>query len=282
MFQSFNINTESDKQGVQPEKICFGCWTKLRKKELNPERRLFIDIYNWDRHYDDSCKECQHFRDLQKGGKTKIDGNQGKGRPKKLTSQTSTDGKTKTTRFIPTAVIPAPITIERLDLDRFINLFEDLVCPVCKDVLYQPVQSPCEHNYCYCCLENCFSLYPADCPCPTCKTALKADDIKKPQRMLVNLLNATLVRCAICKAPTKHEFLDNHEKNCSNYRTGLQEDTEVSTVLRKPLNEPLDPVESKLATRLFKRIRTSSPTDLLTLKTGGTVSIKNLTILHTA
>jgi LSD1 subclass zinc finger protein len=70
-----------------------------------------------------------------------------------------------------------------------------------------------------------WSLYPADCPCPTCKTTLKADDIKKPQRMLVNLLNATLVRCAICKALTKHEFLDNHEKNCLNYRIGLQEAT---------------------------------------------------------
>ena len=209
---------------------------------------------------------------MQKGGKKKSS-NQGKGRPKKI-SNTETVTKTIPKNFIPLNIVPAPITKERIDTQRFISLLDHLLCPICKDVMYQPVQGPCEHSYCYNCLENYFvNVNSVSAPCPVCKTILNVEDIHTPHRLLLNLLKTATVRCRMCKREIPAENLDNHERDCCHYTTMESEEvTDVFSVLKRPLDHPLDEVESHLATRLIKRMKANSSSNHLTLKTGGTVS----------
>lgn len=56
-------------------------------------------------------------------------------------------------------------------------LTEECQCPVCLDVLNDPVTTPCGHNFCKTCLKECWDNSPNKCP--YCKeTFNKRPDLK--------------------------------------------------------------------------------------------------------
>lgn len=53
-------------------------------------------------------------------------------------------------------------------LNKFIDLNNekiDLNCPICKEILTQPVTLPCSHNFCKNCLETSIKVLCQQCPC---------------------------------------------------------------------------------------------------------------------
>ena len=56
--------------------------------------------------------------------------------------------------------------MEMLRLDR-----DDVTCPICLDILYEPVLTPCGHDYCHHCIERHISTTPmfAQNQCPLCR-----------------------------------------------------------------------------------------------------------------
>uniref|UniRef100_A0A673MH59 E3 ubiquitin-protein ligase TRIM39-like n=1 Tax=Sinocyclocheilus rhinocerous TaxID=307959 RepID=A0A673MH59_9TELE len=82
----------------------------------------------------------------------------------------------------------------------------ELQCSVCLEVFTDPVSTPCGHNFCKSCLNQCWDNS-QDCKCPLCKeTFSKRPDLKinTALRQLVQLfqekftLNITDVLCDIC------------------------------------------------------------------------------------
>ena len=76
---------------------------------------------------------------------------------------------------------------------------EDFYCPVCKDVLCQPVETVCEHYFCGGCLKDVMLNSGIPFNCPVCKTQLNAaEQIKRPSRMVPTLIAELKVKCTDC------------------------------------------------------------------------------------
>jgi uncharacterized protein YbaR (Trm112 family) len=84
-----------------------------------------------------------------------------------------------------------------LDFDLFVHpdrISPQLICPICKLVLDKPVQTHTDHLFCEEELLEWMSL--SDHPlCPMTKTPLDPNHIKKPSRIILNMLNELEMYC---------------------------------------------------------------------------------------
>merc|ERR1719278_1179779 len=63
---------------------------------------------------------------------------------------------------------------ELLEAEPELNtLPEDVICPVCLDLLHEPFQvEPCGHIFCEPCLRRLGQKNPMNCSCPLCRTKI--------------------------------------------------------------------------------------------------------------
>ena len=79
----------------------------------------------------------------------------------------------------------------------------DLLCPICSDILKNPVLTPCQHLFCEQDLLQWFCRAPDDQGerpsqrCPQCNTICAPDSIKPAGRLLCNILGDLERRCAV-------------------------------------------------------------------------------------
>ncbi|CAB3996079.1 E3 ubiquitin- ligase NRDP1 [Paramuricea clavata] len=101
--------------------------------------------------------------------------------------------------------------------ERFQNEVDStLLCPICRNVLKDPVQCPNEHYCCRSCIVK--HLHENSETCPTCQQHLTEETLSKPPRLLTNMLHNLKIRCDHakrgCQELMKLEFLDRHVKSC--------------------------------------------------------------------
>ena len=101
--------------------------------------------------------------------------------------------------------------------ERFENEVDStLLCPICSNVLKDPVQCPNEHYCCRSCIVK--HLHENSETCPTCQHHLTEETLRKPPRLLTNMLHNLKIRCDHakrgCRELIKLEFLDHHVKSC--------------------------------------------------------------------
>ena len=101
--------------------------------------------------------------------------------------------------------------------ERFENEVDStLLCPICRNVLKDPVQCPNEHYCCRSCIVK--YLHESSERCPTCQHHLTEETLRKPPRLLTNMLQNLKIRCDHakrgCRELIKLEFLDHHVKSC--------------------------------------------------------------------
>ena len=103
------------------------------------------------------------------------------------------------------------------DEERFKDKVDiKLQCSVCLKVLKDPVQCPNEHYFCRSCI--CKSLRENAEACPMCNNHLTEENLTKPPRILMELLQNLEIRCDYekrgCQEFIKLEFLDRHVNSC--------------------------------------------------------------------
>ena len=101
--------------------------------------------------------------------------------------------------------------------ERFENAVESrLLCPVCSNVLKDPVQCPNEHYFCRSCIGK--HLHENSENCPMCQHHLTEETLTKPPRILTDMLQSLKIRCDHakrgCRELIKLEFLERHVKSC--------------------------------------------------------------------
>ena len=99
----------------------------------------------------------------------------------------------------------------------------DLLCPICSDILKNPVLTPCQHLFCEQDLLQWFCRAPDDQGerpsqrCPQCNTVCAPDSIKPAGRLLCNILGDLERRCAVesCTWTGKNCDYARHYEICS-------------------------------------------------------------------
>ena len=87
-----------------------------------------------------------------------------------------------------------------IEVDVFVNAVSpSLICTICHGVVDSPVLTPTECLYCEECLLDWMQRSPT---CPSTQVALNPEDIKKPSRLVMNIL-AELVRYCDHKTEVK-------------------------------------------------------------------------------
>ncbi|XP_068715814.1 E3 ubiquitin-protein ligase NRDP1-like isoform X1 [Montipora capricornis] len=100
------------------------------------------------------------------------------------------------------------------DIERFSGkVNEGLLCSICRDVLEEPLQAPCEHAFCSACIQAWLTHYNS---CPEDRLTLWPSDLKPIFRYMKNDLNALKIRCDNesrgCKALVRLDALKTHLK----------------------------------------------------------------------
>ncbi|XP_071477772.1 E3 ubiquitin-protein ligase NRDP1-like [Diadema antillarum] len=103
------------------------------------------------------------------------------------------------------------------DQDRFVGPVKDgLMCGICKDVLEDPLQAPCEHAFCATCIHG---WLVHERTCPEDRKNLNESDLRPLFRYMRNDLNQLQLRCINsdngCEEVTSLEVIARHERECA-------------------------------------------------------------------
>ena len=102
------------------------------------------------------------------------------------------------------------------------DIKEDFNCPICFDILQDPVMiSACQHYFCRVCITKWLKN---EISCPKCRITTYSVD--PPPRILKNLLDELNIKCKKCNSKMKLEAYDNHEKQCKGKRNQRQSSSE--------------------------------------------------------
>ncbi|XP_074843033.1 uncharacterized protein LOC142009219 isoform X1 [Carettochelys insculpta] len=102
------------------------------------------------------------------------------------------------------------------DIERFVGYVnEGLLCCICRDVLEDPLQAPCEHAFCTACIHGWLVHHNN---CPEDRQALDMSVLRPLYRYMKNDLNRLQLRCKNrergCEMVCSLESIDRHEREC--------------------------------------------------------------------
>ena len=103
-----------------------------------------------------------------------------------------------------------------IELDLFVTApSQSLICVVCQGVVDTPVLTPTECLYCEECLLDWMQRSPT---CPSTQVALNPEDIKKPSRLVMNILSELVRYCDYkmegCRWQGSCEMYTAHRRTC--------------------------------------------------------------------
>ncbi|XP_032078110.1 E3 ubiquitin-protein ligase NRDP1-like [Thamnophis elegans] len=102
------------------------------------------------------------------------------------------------------------------DMERFVGYVnEGLICCICRDVLQDPVQAPCEHAFCTSCIHGWLIQHNS---CPEDRQFLDLSILRPLYRYMRNDLNRLQLHCTNrdrgCEIVCSLESIDSHEYEC--------------------------------------------------------------------
>ena len=190
---------------------------------------------------------CQHFTSLRVGGASSKGGRPKGGRPKVNTpaEMVSRMASIAPELFFPgLGNLPIPTT-------------NDILCPICCNILERPIELECGSAICLLCCTNWIQMSDS-IQCPCCYNSLE-HHAKPPSRLTLGVIGQQLVECSGgCNRTIKVELYHKHlQSQCQahyEHSTYSPSRTTVQKFLDKQVDAPTTSVEWKVAQNLFKRM----------------------------
>lgn len=86
--------------------------------------------------------------------------------------------------------------IDYQTLDYASSIDHNLLCPICRTPLLDPVKLPCDHTFCRDCLARTFHNQAAGSKsCPSCRGVARMEDIAPLPRLIGHMLDDLTVKC---------------------------------------------------------------------------------------
>ena len=129
-------------------------------------------------HTDYDCVTCRFAEEKKKGGRAK---KLKRGRQRfRTTEQTPTaadhqrqETALSLTRKVEDREMDSLISYQMAaDVEFSQEVKQDFYCPVCKDILFKPAETLCEHYFCEECFKQALQSLGFPLDCPVCRTAL--------------------------------------------------------------------------------------------------------------
>jgi TNF receptor-associated factor 5 len=98
-------------------------------------------------------------------------------------------------------------TVDLRSLSYVDSVDENLLCPICRVPLVDPVDTACDHTFCKDCITEAFNYSKL---CPIDRLSLSNTSLSKAHKIVTNQLDALLVDCPCCKAPVPRAMIINH------------------------------------------------------------------------
>ena len=156
-----------------------------------------------------------------------------------------------------TTVIP----FSHISETQTLSAIDHLRCPVCLEILSQPVELPCRAVVCASCIISWLTVSASSqCPCCFSETPLDSAFINPAPSLILKLLGDILVSCPNCRVDVKAGSLDNHQCTPQPQRVSKDELQVTSSVIHQLLSE--------------------SPENVVEIPTRGTVGHINMYTLY--
>lgn len=266
----FEIDISYDQKNVHPNNLCNNCYAICLNASKDASYSSSVNIISWKKHEIENCTVCAEYLKKLRGGRKRKE-RKGRGRPK-LSKLGNTHKRSDAVCLISADIIPSSIVENMPELNRFISPPQDLVCPICKEILDRPIQSQCQHIFCYACVQEWLNHAGKNSKCPCCLQPLVLSAFSRVPRIILNVLSTLLVLCRSCKKPIALEQLAVHEQQCNTFRCDTESKT-LAAVLITPNDVPLSNEEEQAVTHLVKRKLNFSEKPQVLLKTRGTVGV---------
>lgn len=109
--------------------------------------------------------------------------------------------------------------VDLRNLDYTKDVDENLVCPVCRVALVEPVTTVCDHVFCKDCLRHSYHLSPT---CPIDRSPIRMpQDIRPTPKIILNQLDGLLVKCPNweegCQKVLARSMVQNHVSKYCEY-----------------------------------------------------------------
>ena len=250
---------------VYPQSFCSSCKRSLQKAmdaaAQGVPYRCCVTAFQWQAHKIESCmvrcftpnmmacvlissthiKVCEHFTSTQQVG-----------RPSKVIHPAKERSANKLLKYID-SISPLPLNAlgdpnHCLVADDNLSVLKDLKCPLCLEVVNQPLELPCRALVCAKCMKQ-WIVVSADVQCPCCYDPAPLH-LNPAPTLVLNILGDVLIHCAVCSRDIKARSFDDHQ--CT----------------PAPTEE-----EMVAAAGVLRRMSSTSPENpVLTCPTGGRVS----------
>ena len=151
-------------------------------------------------------QDCEHFVAMARGGKSNK-GPKHPGRPKGA-------GPTVLIEHIRTIAGEMTVTAPQPQVlaTQALSAIQHLKCPLCLEILSQPIELPCRSLVCASCATSWFTIS-ASCQCPCCfsDTPLDPSIINPAPSLITQLLRDVLVVCPTCQLDVKSRAFSEHQ-----------------------------------------------------------------------
>ena len=158
LVRVFGVSIDNDDPDIHPQHFCHPCQLIIHKTLTNGgDYKHRTSAYDgWCRHIEGSCRVCEHYSTLQKGGRPKKQVRTG--RPPSVSSRYCAQ---HVREIAPQSLVEPTTTISICQAHQVIDSSK-LHCPLCCDVLLSPIELvTCGFLVCaQCCrwLDNCTQL----------------------------------------------------------------------------------------------------------------------------